>query len=296
VKTLASPSLVAGLSLALAALVHAAPGSEAYLRLSTTLVASLALLLVMALVLQAKGWRGALFAAGTVAVAFSLGYNALAGHQGSLTLGVGQTAHLFDEAGPQGPLGYRPLGFEVTLDGLRPDGAALRLRDGAGEVLAEVTRERALGRRGFRLASPETLASGEALLLRLTVSRQGETREVELAPGVAASFGDMDIALQRYFPDFALDSKGNPYSRSPEALNPAALLRVRRGGKTLTVFVIRAFPGIHQQEGLGASFALAAVEPALAVRMRVFREPAAAWAGLGLLAAALSLVRVPKRS
>src|SRR5262249_27730746 len=105
----------------------------------------------------------------------------------------------------------------------------------------------------------------------------------------------LEIGLERYFPDFALDAKQQPYSRSNEPRNPAALLGVRRGSASWRVFVIRAMPGIHKPEGLDRGLSLTEAVPREVVTLRVSREPAAALAlgGLLLMAAGAALEARP---
>src|SRR5690242_21131868 len=54
---------------------------------------------------------------------------------------------------------------------------------------------------------------------------------VEVTPEQPGVLGDLEVAVERYFPDFALDGQNQPYSRSDEPRNPAALLQVSRGGQ-----------------------------------------------------------------
>jgi hypothetical protein len=100
----------------------------------------------------------------------------------------------------------------------------------------------------------------------------------------------LQVSLERYFPDFALDKDQQPYSRSADPRNPAALLRVTRGTDAWRVFVIRAMPGIHRPAGLDYVLSLTDVAPREAVRLRVSRQPAAvlALAGALLMAAGLA--------
>jgi cytochrome c biogenesis protein len=112
---------------------------------------------------------------------------------------------------------------------------------------------------------------------------------VELAPGTPATVDGLQISVEQYFPDFALDEKQQPYSRSAEPRNPAALLRVTRGEKAWRVFVIRAMPGIHRPEGLDHVLSLTDVVVSEAVTLRVSREPAAAVALAGMTVMALGM-------
>lgn len=299
-KALGAPGMVASLASVLGLLVHPALKADAWLPSGATTVAALSLMLVLALASRARaGAADVLAAAGALAVVLALGYDAVRGHRGSLTLTVGQGTRTFDEDGPGGrSLGLRPLGFEVSLD-----------RAGArGEIILGVTLDegtvtpveigdgRAVRLGGFRLGDPRPITTGEAAILRIAVSGSGARQDVEVGPGRPARAGDLDVSLERYFPDFALDEKGLPFSRSSEPRNPAALLQVRRDASAWRVFVIRAVPGIHTQPGLDRSFALTAVEPAVALRIGVAREPAAGLAGAGILLVTLALAGSLKRT
>ena len=117
------------------------------------------------------------------------------------------------------------------------------------------------------------------------------TSYADLAPGRPGATAGLEIALEQFFPDFALDERQQPFSRSLEPRNPAALLAVRRGGETHRAFVIQSMPGVHRVEALGASFALVEAEAERSVTLDVHREPAAllALAGGAVLAMAVLL-------
>jgi hypothetical protein len=118
----------------------------------------------------------------------------------------------------------------------------------------------------------------------------GGTEDVEIADGEPAVAGDLQIELDRYFPDFALDDANNPFSRSDEPRNPAALLRVYRGNKAWRVFVLQAMPGVHQLSDLGARLSLRGVMADPELEMSVAAQPAAAFAAAGLVLLAVGLV------
>src|SRR5262249_3221371 len=110
--------------------------------------------------------------------------------------------------------------------------------------------------------------------------------EVSLRESESGRAGDLDIMVERYFPDFALDGEQKPFSRTDEPRNPAALLQVRRGASSWRVFVIRALPGLHHPEGLDRTITLTHMSGDQAVQMAVAREPGAPLVALGLLIAA----------
>jgi hypothetical protein len=250
------------------------------------ILAVLALGFVTSLVLSSRTLPERVAAGGAVLVLLGVGYDAVRGHRGSVALELGQAAHLFDEEGPSGAsLGLRPLGFEVRLGGSEDGALSLVTDEGTGRVGSE----RGWTHRGFRFAKPETRPTGEAGRLRLVVTEGDLTQDVDLLPPQSARMGDLRIALDRYFADFALDAKGEPYSRSSDSRNPAALLKVESPKGVFRVFVIRALPGIHHQPGLSASFSLLSVDPVRAVQLAVVSEPLAPLCLVGVLLGALGI-------
>jgi cytochrome c biogenesis protein len=128
-----------------------------------------------------------------------------------------------------------------------------------------------------------------ASTLRISVARAGSPRIVDLQPGETAEADGLRISLESYFPDFALDKNQQPYTRSDEPRNPAALLQVTRGGEHWRVFVIQAMPGIHRPQGLDHVLSLTEVVSRRALRIRVSRQPAAPLALAGVLVSVLGL-------
>ena len=282
---LGRPGVVASLGVALAGILHPFLRAREWLPAAPAVVAALALLLVLGLVVRARSDPGArLLGLGALLVLAAVGYDGVLGQRGSLTLIGGQAKNSFEEEGPEArPLGLRPLGFEIGLARADARITVLRLASPAGEETVELAREQAVSRGGFRFGEPRAVPTSEAARLRVAVQGGQETREVEVTPERPALVEGLQIALERYFPDFALDEKQQPFSRSTEPRNPAALLRVERDGRAWRVFVIRALPGVHRIEALDRTFSLTSVEPEVALRMRVIREPAAPLAGAGVL-------------
>jgi hypothetical protein len=285
VDALGRPGVVASLGVALAGIVHPSLRAREWLPAAPVVVSALALLLVLGLAVRGRSDPGTrLLGLGALLLLAAVGYDGVLGRRGSLTLIVGQAKTSFEEEGPgDRPLGLRPLGFEIGLGRADPHVTVLRLPSPGGEETVALTREQAVSRSGFRFGDPRPLPTGE--VARLTVAVQGgpETREVEVTPERPGLVEGLQVGLERYFPDFALDGKQQPFSRSPEPRNPAALLRVERDGEAWRVFVIRSLPGVHRIEALDRSFSLTSVEPEVAVRMGVSREPAAPLAGVGIL-------------
>jgi hypothetical protein len=282
-------SLAAGTaicSLLLAAAVH--PWLSPVLHPPLASISALALLLVAGLLAGPRDPGGRLVGVGALAVVLAIGYDGLRGHRGTLTLEPGHGTQSFEEEGPEGrSLGLRPLGYGVVLERVDRDGGAV-LRAGNGATIA-VRPGRAAAHGGFRFGVSARREGAEPAALRIAVAGPRGSSVVEVGPGTPATVDGLQISLEQYFPDFALDEKQRPYSRSSEPRNPAALLRVTRGAEAWRVFVIRAMPGIHRPERLDRTLSLTDVVVSEAVTLRVSREPAAAAALAGMTVMALGM-------
>jgi len=281
VKKLGTPSAIAMAALALGVLAAPDLGLMTRYRTAGAVLAGLAALFVIAL--ADRRAPGRLVALGAATVALALGYDAVRGERGRMTLSPAEGTSTFVELGAGGrELGLRPLGTEVALEAIGPDGAAVLVERSDRRVRVAARRAETIG--AYRVGDPRVVATGTArVVLRVSGGAEGE---LSLRAGESGQAADLEIAMERYFPDFALDDQQKPFSRSDEPRNPAALLLVRRGGSSWRVFVIRALPGLHHPEGLDRTITLVDVVPDDAVRMTVSREPAALLAGLGLLVAA----------
>jgi hypothetical protein len=281
VKKLGTPSAIAMAALALG--VAIAPDLALVTRYRTAggVLAGLTALFVIAL--ADRRAPGRLVALGAATVAVALGYDTLRGERGRMTLGAGEGTSTFVELGPGGrEVGLRPLGTEVALESIEPEGTAILLERSDRRLRVSPRHAETLG--SYRVGDPRPVASGTArVVLRVSGGAEGT---VSLRAGESGRAADLDIAVERYFPDFALDDEQKPYSRSEEPRNPAALLQVGRGGSSWRVFVIRALPGLHHPEGLDRTITLLDVVADEAVRMTVSREPGALLAALGLMVAA----------
>jgi hypothetical protein len=294
VSELTRPAVVAALLAAGALLLHPAARTGAWLPQRDAVLAALLLLTTIALVLRAIGvprrLGAALLAAGGILVLGAVGADGVRGYRGTLALEPGQARSHFDEIGPEGrSLGLRPLGFTVGLERSLPAGAlALVLPEEAEAVV--LTPERAVSAGGFRFSRPRVVPTGEPARLRVGISGGGEDATVDIAPGRPARAGDLTIAVEDYFPDFALDEQRRPFSRSREPRNPGAVLAVESPRGPFRVFVLRSMPGVHRVESLDRSFALLAVDPGVAGEIEVRREPFGAAALLGVLLALAGVV------
>jgi len=283
-KNLEAGTAICGLLLAAA--LH--PALSTLLHPPLVAVSALALLLVAGLLAGPRNPGGRLVGVGALAVALAIGYDGLRGHRGMLTLEPGQGTQSFEEEGPDGrSLGLRPLGYGVVLERALPDGGAV-LKAGDGASIA-VRPGRAASYGGFRFGVAARREGAESSALRIAVAGPHGSSVIEVGPGAPATVDGLQISLEQYFPDFALDNKQQPYSRSAEPRNPAALLRVTRGTEAWRVFVIRAMPGIHRPERLDRVLSLTDVVVSEAVTLRVSREPAAAAALGGMIVMALGM-------
>lgn len=292
---LARPGVFVALLAAAALALH--PASAARLPGQPAFLAAALLLVALALCARAASARdgrvpAALTAAGAITLVAALGADGWRGHHGTLTLVAGQSRGTFNEVGPEGrSLGLRPLGFTVGVDRVRPDGSVSLALPGLGAPVDLSTR-RAVASGGYRFAAPRALApTGAVARLRVSASDGARTTIADVAPGTPGRAGDLTIALEQYFPDFALDDRQQPFSRSAEPRNPAAVLTVERGGEAFRAFVLQSMPGVHRVEGLGLAFSLLEIEPEKPVELVVHREPAApaVLAGALLLLAGLGL-------
>jgi hypothetical protein len=228
-----------------------------------------------------------LVAVGAATLALAVGYDSVRGEKGAITLAEGQGTRSFEEEGAGGRrLGLRPLGDAVVFEKEEPDGTVV-LSESDAQRRCRVGPQRAATVAGYRMGAPRRVATGSArLVLRVSGGAEGEAA---LREGETGRAGDLDITVERYFPDFALDDKQQPFTRSSEPHNPAALLQVRRGASSWRLFVIRALPGVHHPAGLDRTVTLSDVVADEAVALSVTREPAALLAGLGALVAAVGV-------
>lgn len=285
-KLTAWRGLTATCGLLLAAALH--PALSRVLHPPLVSISALALLLVAGLLAGPRDTGGWLVGVGAFAVALAIGYDGLRGHRGTLTLEPGQGAQSFEEEGPDGrSLGLRPLGYGVVLERVDPAGGAV-LKAGDGATIA-IRPGRAASHGGFRFGVSARRGGAEPSALRIAVAGPQGSSVVEVRPGAPVTTDGLHIDVEQYFPDFALDKKQQPYSRSSEPRNPAALLRVTRGAEAWRVFVIRAMPGIHRPQGLDRVLSLTDVVASEAVTLRVSREPAAAVALAGMTLMALGM-------
>ena len=300
-SALARPGVLASLLAASAAVLHPALGTSRWLPWRPAWLAALLLLAALGFAARAVGARdlrpgAVLAAAGAALLVGALAVDGLRGHHGTLTLAAGQSRGNFEEVAPDGrSLGLRPLGFPIGAErvsapaGSSATGVALALP--GRSVPVELTRERSVAFGGYRFARPAATTTGGVARLRIAASDGTATQVADVSPVAPGRAFGLTIALEEYFPDFALDENQRPFSRSAEPRHPAALLAVERGGERHRVFVLQSMPGVHRVEELGLAFSLLGVEAERTAEIAVHREPATFVALLGalLLASGLAL-------
>jgi cytochrome c biogenesis protein len=175
----------------------------------------------------------------------------LAGVRGSLTLSEGQT------------LPVPEAGFSVRLDKftteLYPDGnvkdwkSELTVIEGDKPVFTKsVEVNHPLSYRGFVFYQSGYGSDWERPELEVRLKKKSDPaylKTVHLAVGRPAAVEGEDITLTvtRFLPDFVLDEKNQPSTRSLDPNNPAALIRADRAGVELfSGWVFAKFPDFAQ--------------------------------------------------
>jgi hypothetical protein len=293
---LARPGFFAAVLCGAALVLHPATGASRWLPGRPVVLAALLLLVVLALAVRATGARegrlaSVAMAAGAVVLVGALGMDGLRGHHGALILAPGQSRGNFEEEAAGRSLGLRPFAFAIGAERVTDDGVTLAFEGRSAPI--ELTPARSVAFGGYRFARPRTVRTGGAARLRVAASDGAQELVADIAPGAPGRAGDLTIAVEQYFPDFALDERQQPFSRSAEPRNPAALLTITKGGRDYRAFVLRSMPGVHRVEGLGLAFSLLEIEPERTAEIAVHREPAALLALVGaiILAVGLALCR-----
>lgn len=118
-------------------------------------------------------------------------------------------------------------------------------------------------------------------------SRPGDIEDVWVRPGVKTVVrgSDLEIAVKRFLPDFVLDEKNRPASRSAEPNNPAAFVEAKRGGEMVfSGWVFARYPEfarLHSQKESDLSFELKDVKAPEYSVIQAARDPGARWIWIG---------------
>ena len=288
-KLLGSPGGVAVCALLLALAAHPAMAPYRQEPSGVGVVVLLALLFVVAAILRGLADLGtAVVALGVAMMAGAVGYDALRGHQGELSLRAGEGRQRFEETGPaRRRLGLRPLDATVAVETITDEEATLAVDERGATRRERLAPDGAVSVGRFRLGWERRVLHSR---LVIALEREGTTRTVELASDEPATLEGLEIALERYFPDFALDDKNQPFTRSQEPRNPAALLHVQRGDRPWRVLVLQSMPGIHDVPEIGWRFALRGVLPDPELVIGVHDEPGVWLAAGGAFVAVAGLL------
>jgi cytochrome c biogenesis protein len=122
-------------------------------------------------------------------------------------------------------------------------------------------------------------------------------RQIRLRPGEKAILEgeNLEVAVTQFIPDFVLDEKNQPASRSSEPNNPAAYIQGKRGDETVfSGWVFAKFPDftrMHSAKETDLSFELKDVQAPQYSVIQVARDPGVSliWVGCALLMAGLFL-------
>ena len=175
----------------------------------------------------------------------------LAGVRGSLTLSEGQTLPV-----PQ-------AGFSVRLDrfitDLYPDGnvkdwkSELTVIEGDRPVLKKsVEVNHPLSYKGFVFYQSGYGSDWEKPELEVWLKKKSDpgylkTIRLEVGRPVPVEGEDITLTVSRFLPDFILDEKNQPSTRSLDLNNPAALIRAERAGTELfSGWIFAKFPDFAQ--------------------------------------------------
>ncbi len=201
--------------------------------------------------------------------------------------------------------------FSLRLDkfstDLYPDGSVrdwksrLSVIEGGRPVLEKTIEvNHPLSYRGFIFYQSGYGWDWENPSLELLVKKKSDPaylRDVWLHPGETAPLEgeDLKIMIARFIPDFVLDEKNQPTSRSPQPNNPAVYIEGRRGQETVfSGWVFAKFPDftrLHSAKETDLSFEFKDVKAPEYSVIQSARDPGALWIWIGsaLLMAGLFL-------
>ena len=223
----------------------------------------------------------------------------LTGRRGDLTLREGQTAPV---AG---------AGFSLRLDDfvtdLYPDGSVRDwksrlsvIEDGRPVLEKTIEVNHPLAHRGFVFYQSGYGWDWENPELELRLKKKsdpGFLKELRVRPGERAPVDaeGLEVQVSRFIPDFVLDERNQPSTRSAQPNNPAAFIEGRRGAETVfSGWVFARFPDftrLHGAEETDLAFELKDVKAPEYSVIQSAKDPGALWIWVGctLLMAGLFL-------
>ncbi len=201
--------------------------------------------------------------------------------------------------------------FSLRLDkfttDLYPDGSVKDwksrlsiIEDGRAVLEKTIEVNHPLSYRGFIFYQSGYGWDWENPRLELLVKKKSDPsylKDVWLQPGEKSPVEgeDLEITVVRFIPDFVLDDKNQPSSRSPQPNNPAAYIEGRRGTEAVfSGWVFAKFPDftrLHSAKETDLSFEFKDVKAPEYSVVQAARDPGALWIWIGsaLLMAGLFL-------
>jgi len=175
----------------------------------------------------------------------------LAGQRGSLSLSENQTAPV--------PGAHFSIRLDKFITEYYPDGnikdwkSKLSVIEGSQELYQKTIEvNHPLNHRGFVFYQSGYGWDWENPTLEVWLKKKNEPdylKKISLRVGQTAGVEDEDITLTavRFLPDFVLDEKNQPSTRSLEPRNPAVLIRGERGGaEVFSGWIFAKFPDFAQ--------------------------------------------------
>jgi cytochrome c biogenesis protein len=223
----------------------------------------------------------------------------LAGRRADLTLRVGQTV-------PVPEAGFALRLDEFTTD-LYPDGSVRDwksrlavIEDGRPVLDRTIEVNHPLAHRGFVFYQSGYGWDWDNPSLDFLVKKKSDPaylKDIRLHPGERAPVdgGELEVVVARFIPDFVLDERNQPASRSAQPNNPAAFIEGRRGTETVfSGWVFAKFPDfgrLHGAEETDLVFELKDVKAPEYSVIQSAKDPGALWiwVGSGWLMAGLFL-------
>jgi len=251
---------------------------------------------------------------GVLLVLMGAGVGAVWGFRGFVAIPEGETVEGFREENQQRP---RKLGFQIRCENFeatfypgtdRPQdyrSELVVLEEGQERTRKVIRVNDPLCYRGIQFSQASFGLTGEVKSVTLSLEDEAGKHglEIKIPPGRSFPVEGTDYRLQvlRFLPDFALDDRFVPFSRSREFRNPAAQVEVRKGDRILLrTWVFGRDIAYHgpRQKG-GVRVWLSDYEPVEYTGLQVGYDPGIGWVwggfvlvGCGVL---LSLLGVEKR-
>jgi cytochrome c biogenesis protein len=192
--------------------------------------------------------------------------------------------------------------FELTYypNSNRPKDYKIKLTviEGGKEVLSKVIEVNdPLQYKGsfFYQSSYGTLPDRGSVLLRVTPRNSGQSQDYRVQVGQNFRIGDTEdkVSVNRFLPDFSIDSNGRAFSRSRTLNNPAIQLTVAQDGKEMyRTWVFSKFRDFHKKEDQEYNFELVRFLPSEYTGIQATKDPGVwvVWIGCILMCLGIYVV------